>query len=173
MRRSLILFPCAALVAVVACSSSDPPTQNGGVVQIADWLMNPQTVQCGLALTNPLSNNAVPDTVSVQVQMVNTTDTDVTLVAAGTSGTVVVATESADLQASVLNLNNLPFTPQPALIQARTGDLTIRVSLPMRPYCNTKPPGYNGTHDILISVRMTTNSGQYVGLPKSLRVIWD
>jgi hypothetical protein len=161
----------ALTAATLGCSSSDPPTSNG-VVQLVEWDLGTQTVRCAPQIGPPPDHNAAPDTVALTVRFVNTTSGDVTMVSAGTGGTVTQSTASADLNTQVLLLSALPFTPQPTLIRAEDGDVTVRVSLPMRPYCNTKPLNFTGTQDIQLEARMILSSGQYVSLPKSLRVIW-
>jgi hypothetical protein len=162
-----------ALCATVACGGSDGPTQSNGVFQIASLEMNPQVVNCGLTPTSPPKNVASPDSIEFKIELVNTTKSDITLNSIGLSGTVTVASNAGDVGASVLNLSTLPFTPATVLVRASDGDVMVTARLGMEPYCNTKPPGFSGTQDLLINVRVKTSSGEYLSLPQVLRVRWN
>lgn len=161
----------AALVATLGCGG-DGPSSSAGFVQITDFTPSPQIVNCAAAFTNPPFNYGAPDTVLLQVQMVNTTANDVNVTDAASFGTVMVATDPLDVGAHAGVYPSLPLTPSPTLLVARTGDATIRVAFPTKPLCQLKPLGYSGQWDVNVSARMTTPSGQYVTLPKTIRVVW-
>jgi hypothetical protein len=160
-----------AFATALGCGS-DGPSNSAGFVQISDFSPNPQQANCATNNMMPPSNIGAPDTVLMQVQMVNTTANDVNVTAGGTQGTVMVATDPLDVGAMAGVHPSLPFTPTPAVLVAESGDLTIRVAFPTAPLCQQKPVGYVGQWDVNVSVRMTTTSGQYVTVPKTIRVAW-
>jgi hypothetical protein len=178
MRRShdIGLVALAVMVvaagALTACGGGGGGTGNSGFVQITDFDPNPQQANCGSDnMPNP-QNIGLPDTVLLQVQMINTTANDVPISTAGTAGVVMVATDPADVGDASAVFNSLPFTPDPAVLAAKVGDLTIRVAMPTAPICATKPVGYDGQQDINVSVRMSTPIGQRVTVPATIRMSW-
>lgn len=170
------LVAVAALVVaagvVSACGGGGGGTGNSGFVQITDFDPNPQTANCASDNTAMPKNIGAPDTVLMQVQMVNTTANDVPISAAGTAGFVVVATDPADVGKQSAVFPSLPFTPDPAVLVAKTGDLTIRVAMPTAPICQTKAVGYSGMQDINVSVRMSTPVGMRETVPVTIRMSW-
>ena len=179
MRQSqdFALVALAALVvttgAVSACGGGGGGTGNAGFVQITDFDPNPQAANCASdnVFPNP-TNIGAPDTVLLQIQMINTTANDVPVNTAGTAGVVMVATEPADVGKQTALFNSLPFTPTPAVLVAKTGDMTIRVAMPTAPICQTKPVGYDGFQDINVSVRMSTPIGMRETLPVTIKMSW-
>jgi hypothetical protein len=156
-------------VGIGGCSQSDTaPTNVTGVVQITRFVLSPTTFNCAP------SSSEIPniDTVLMQVTMVNTTKVDDTLTVAGSSGTVVASSESADVGAYTGSNTSLPYTPKPAVIEAGAGDVTLRLSLPTAAICRTKALGFVGNQEIDMTARITTSSGQYVTTPARLRVQW-
>ncbi|HKS05150.1 MAG TPA: hypothetical protein VJR92_02455 [Gemmatimonadaceae bacterium] len=163
---------CVALGLVAGCQWDGRISGTGIVVHIADFDVNPLSAECGTTFTSPPKNIASPDSVMTQVRMVNTTDSDAVVVSAGTYGTIVISSDSDDLGKSVAVTPSVPFTPSPALLAARIGDLSIRVPLPMDPVCQSKPIGYRGSIEMLVVVRMTTQTGQYTTPPVRMSVTW-
>ena len=162
----------AMFVAFTLACGGDSPTSSG-FIHVAQVQINPQTVNCGYnPLAMPPKWVASPDTVALQVQMVNSTSTAATLTTAGTTATIQSSPVATDVGLQVLNFTSLPFTPADNTIRARDGDVTFRVSLPLEPFCNSKAPSFAGTLDLGISIRMTTDRGIYTSTPQSLRVIW-
>ncbi|HKS05151.1 MAG TPA: hypothetical protein VJR92_02460 [Gemmatimonadaceae bacterium] len=170
------LVALAALVVatgvVSACGGGGGGTSNSGFVQITDFDPNPQQANCASDNTAMPKNIGAPDSVMMEVQMINTTAADVPISGASTSGVIVVATDPADVGKSSAVFPVLPYTPDPAVLVAKTGDMTIRVAMPTAPICQTKPVGYNGQQDINVSVRMATPIGMRVTLPVTIRMSW-
>lgn len=158
--------------AVAACGGGGGGTGNSGFVQITDFDPNPQQANCGSDNTAMPKNIGAPDTVLLQVQMINTTAADVPITGASTAGVIMVATDPADLGDASAVFPVLPFTPDPAVLVAKTGDLTIRVAMPTAPICQTKPVGYSGQQDINVSVRMATPIGMRETVPATIRMSW-
>lgn len=165
---------CLVLIAAVAAFAcgGDGGSESAGAVQISAYTPNPQQANCGSDNTAMPKNIGAPDTILLQVQMVNTTANDVNVTKAGSFGTVMVANEPADVGATAGGFATLPFTPLPALLVAKSGDLTVRVAFPTAPVCQLKPVGYDGQWDINVSAVLTATSGQYVTLPKTVRITW-
>lgn len=169
VRRLVAVIPA---IGVLSCAG-DEPTNNEGIVHISAATLAPLIIGCGTTLTNPPKNIAGPDTLLFQLRMVNTTANDVYVTGAGAFGAVTVSTDPLDVGNSTANFSSIPFTPSPALLAARYGDLSIRVSVPMDPVCQTKPLFYSGEQEVILRARMTTTSGQYETVWATIKVIWS
>lgn len=164
----------ATLAALVACSGGggSPAGANAGAIQVATYVVNPQTVECGYSNDPRVGNIASPDTVALRIEMVNTTANDASVTGVAAIGTVLRSSDSADVGKNAMNYASLPCRPQPATIVATTGDVNVIVSLPMYPYCNVKPRFYDGNQDLLVSARLTATSGIYVTTQATMHVSW-
>ena len=172
MRRPVPVTLLALSLGAFSACDADPAAVGAGIVQISQVAINPLAVNCGTTLTNPPKNIAAPDSVMIQVRMVNTTASDVLVTDANTYATVVISSDPADVGMPAANFPSVPFSPSPALLAARIGDVPIRVALPMDPVCQSKPLFYSGSYEILLIVRMTTPSGQYATVPALMKVTW-
>ena len=163
---------CLALVAAGCGGKDSTPPNNTGVVQISTFIANPQSVECHFTATNPPQNTGYPDSVALQVTVVNTTHSDVLLTAAGSSGVVIRATAAGDVGATPLTYTALPYTPQGAPIRALDGQVAFTLMLPVIPFCQSKPVGYLGYQDVNVSARVQTTTGEYITTPKLIHVVW-
>ena len=164
MRRSFAALNLTlAGLAAVACGG-DGSTGTDGVVQLVSVTTNSLVVNCGRT-----THVADPDSIYMNVHLVNTTATDVHIDSIGSNGFVAAASDQSVLQTGALNFTSLPFNPRPAVLQARTGDLTLIVSVPMISLCAAGAVALD-YKDITATVRVTTDAGQYVSTPKSIHV---
>ena len=151
-----------------ACGSA-VDTSGALTVQISKFVINPGTVTCVAGTFN----GAAPDTVLLQVEMVNTTGEDATVSSTGADG-VVIRTSTGDfVGTTAIAFSALPFNPQPSLIVAHTGDLTVRIALPTALLCATSKLPANGFKDVQVVVRVSTNSGQYTSPPATLHFFFQ
>lgn len=172
MKRAHATGSIAALL-FLACSGGNSPTDNNGAIQIATYIVNPQTVDCAFSFDPQIGNIGSPDTVAIRIEMVNTTSTDASVTSVGAIGTILRSTDSLDVGKTAMNYESLPYHPQPATIVGKTGDLNVIVSLPTHGLCNSKPVGFNGNQDLLVSSRLTATSGIYPTTQATLHVIWQ
>src|SRR5262245_1883106 len=109
-RRAVVLVTIGAAV-IGACGGDDSTGTDKGVIEIAAFEMTPRTANCGNLLLK-----GAPESILVQVKMVNTTRDTVSLETAGTYGLVVRASAESDVGRIVMNSASVPFTPKPAII---------------------------------------------------------
>jgi hypothetical protein len=147
-------FALSVLCALVTDSCARDATGNAALVQIASFRMSPGVVSCG-------SLAASPDTVALQIEMVNTTDADASVMTVGSYGTVIRTATGEFVGTTAAVFDALPYIPRPALVIARSGDVMIRVSLPTASLCFTNIPAGGGFKDVQVSGRVSTNSGHY------------
>ena len=163
MRRSIATLGLTLAGLAVACGD-DGSTGADGVVQLVSVTTNTLTVDCGRT-----SHVASPDSIYMNAHLVNTTATDVHIDSIGTIGFVAAASDQSVVGTGALNFTSLPFNPRPAVLQARTGDLTLVLSVPMVSLCAASAVALD-YKDITANVRVTTDVGQYVSTPKSIHV---
>jgi hypothetical protein len=166
------LVVAAVLLVVANACGGDGPTANNGVVQLYDVRVSPQAVTCGVTPNPPPREIASPDTVLVQVHLINTTADTISALTTGVYGIIIRASDPADVSRVVVNAASLPFTPNPNTVRSKDGDVILRVSLPMDPVCQAKPNGFLGTADVNVSARVTASSGQYVSDFYTIHVEW-
>jgi hypothetical protein len=172
MMRTLRIGTAPVFMLALATCGGDGPTGNAGIVQLYDIRVSPQTVTCGFTINPPLRNISSPDTVLVQVHVINTTKDTLSMVTTGVYGQVIRASDSTQVSRVVVNTASLPYSPNPGVVGPKDGDLITRISLPMDPVCQTQPPFYLGTADVNISARVTMTSGQYVSDFFTVHVEW-
>jgi len=153
---------CAAGAAVTCGSDTSAPSS--GFVQIASVIPAPTTATCGVQAASTY-------TVVYQINLVNTTAEDATVTKIGTSGVVISGSLPEDVGKPGHVFPSIPFTPESAVIVARTGDITVRATMTLP--CGQHPsPGNVVTRDISTTVTVTTTSGQYNSTPFTVRVQW-
>jgi hypothetical protein len=154
----------------VGCGG-DNPTAVRGVVQIAGVTSNANTVQCGVYDPHaPIDSLylASPDTLYFYAHMVNTTASDVSVTSMQAAGTVTHASDSTVIGGFAFTFTALAFTPQPSLLQAHTGDLTVTIAMRVVALCADNPLRLS-YKDVATSLRVITSAGMYVSLPINVR----
>lgn len=164
MRRSISTLGTALAATTVIACGGDASTGTDGVVQLVSVTTNSLVINCGRT-----THAADPDSIYMNAHLVNTTANDVHIDSIGTSGFVAAASDQSVLQTPALNFTSIPFSPKPAMLQARTGDLTLVVSVPMVSLCAASAVALD-YKDITANLRITTDAGQYVSTPKSIHV---
>lgn len=157
-------------LAAAACGG-DGGTTVHGVVQIAGITVNSNVVQCGVY--NPFGPIdslylASPDTLYFYLHMVNTTDADVSVTSMTAAGTVTHASDSTVTGGSAFTFTTLAFRPQPSLLRAHDGDLTMTVAMRVVALCADNPL-FLTYKDVAASIRVITSSGMYVSAPINVR----
>ena len=172
MVKSLARLAACALLAGAgaACQKGlviDGPKGSSSVVQIGSITMDNTSVSC----TDPQGGVEQKYTITFSVEMVNTTDNDVTVMNVSSNGNIAASTlAQSDVGKPAHVFDALPFTPTPALVRAHDGDLTLRV--PMTVGCGTAEVTNPFSRQIVMSLRVTTNSGQYQSLPIAINGTW-
>jgi hypothetical protein len=158
-RAMAVVFVVAPLA--VACSDS-PAGAPRPVVQLVSIDPGVSTVDCNDIIPNP-------DSVYINIHMVNTMPVDVPISTVGTWGFVLRTSNDSGLNAVAMDIPSLPIVPESTYLAARVGDVTFRTSMPTTAVCRNNP--YRASfRDIQTSVRVTTPVGQYVSLPFTLRL---
>ena len=152
--RSFALFTLAA-----ACMGDGPPAPTP-IVQIVSIDAGGTVVACGLTPS--------PDSIYINVHMVNTMNVDVPISSVDTWGVVIRASNDS-VGYVAIDLRHLPIVPDPVILAARVGDVTFRMSMPTRPLC-TNNPYHSSWRDIQTQVRVTTPVGQYASVALTIRV---
>jgi hypothetical protein len=163
-RSFAVLGLTLAGAAALACGGGDGSTGTDGVVQLVNVTTNALTIDCGR--TSHVANH---DSIYMYAHMVNTTASDVHIDSIGTSGFVSSASDESVVQTGALNFTSLPFSPRPATLQARTGDLTLVASVPMNGLCAAGSVALD-YKNITANLRITTDAGQYVSPAMSIHV---
>ncbi|HYV95961.1 MAG TPA: hypothetical protein VE967_00750 [Gemmatimonadaceae bacterium] len=167
-------------VAVCLSCGGDSGTSNNhhGVVQISSYIMNPMQMNCAAIGPGnlPPRNIGAPDSIVVQLTIVNTTADTVTVNTIGAYGQVISGSDPADVGKIGLNTTSLSFVPKPLVVPGAGAlggqQANVRVTIPTEPICNTKPIGFSGSQNLNISIRATANSGQYVTDFQTLVIQW-
>lgn len=167
MQGGLRLYGAALALLATACGGGDDSTGSTGIVQLVAVTTNTLTISCGR-----LNHLSSPDSLYMHAHMVNTTASDVTVDSIGSTGTIIRASDEALVGQGALNFTSLPFNPQPTLLQARTGDVTMTVSVPTVSLCAASSALLD-FKDISASIRVTTGVGQYVSVPVTIHVVYQ
>lgn len=150
----------ALLCAATAACMGDGPPAPTPIVQIVSIQAGVTVVSCGLTPS--------PDSLYINIHMVNTMNVDVPISSVDTWGMVIRASNDSVGYVAV-DLRHLPIMPDPTLLAAGVGDVTFRTSMPTKPLCNNNP--YHSTYrDVQTQVRVTTPVGQYMSSPLTIRV---
>src|SRR5256885_12179140 len=166
MKNSSLVFRIAlATLGATACGGGGDSTGTNGVVQLVSVTSITLTVSCG-----HLNNTANPDTLYLVTHLVNTTAADVAIDSIGSIGTIIRASNQANVGQTALNYTSVPYHPAPALLQARTGDITLTVSEPATALCagQLTPLDYK---DVSLNIRVTTAAGQFVSAPLTVHMV--
>ncbi|HKS06629.1 MAG TPA: hypothetical protein VJR92_09985 [Gemmatimonadaceae bacterium] len=164
MRTSLAAI---ALVAVTACGG-DSPTRSNGFVQLTQLKATPNVAYCGVM------NPGLPYEVTVEVNIVNTTAADVTVMNVSSSGVIVGSAAAAELGQQAHMFATLVYEPDAPLVQARTGDVKLRIAL--TPICGPGPtvaPGSTRWREFNTTIYVSTPNGQYAATPFVSRTVWN
>jgi hypothetical protein len=172
-RHTFVHFTAALTALAAGCGESSTSPAGNGMVHISNYVVNPQSVECAMTPTNPPRNNGSPDSVALQVTLVNTTANSVTLTSAGSQGTVTRSSDTTDVLASAMTYATLPYTPQGATVRPLDGQVAFTLMLPTIPFCNTKPVGYRGYQDVNMTVVLLASTGEYHTVPKAIHVVWQ
>jgi hypothetical protein len=151
-------------ILLTACAGSDNPTNAIGVFQIGETSISPTTVTCG-------SQPADTWTALFHLELINTTRDAITVSNVSSNGVIVNATLPEELGRAALIFNNLPYTPEGAVVRARDGNIAIVVTI--KAACGPHPaPNTVVFRDVLTTIRVTTSSGQYVSPERNLRILF-
>lgn len=156
-------------VAAAGCGSEVAVDTHKGspfVVQVGTMTADKDQVLC----TDPDGGVEAHYDLTYLVEMVNTTSNDVTVTGISSNGQVVNATNQSDLGKAAHVFNALTWTPQPALVRAHDGDLTLRA--PITVNCGTATVTAPFSRDILTTLVVTTTVGAFASPPVITHVDW-
>jgi hypothetical protein len=164
----IALLAGAAIATAASCSdgiptNGKPPSQK--VVQIAAVTVDSLTINC----TDPQGGFEQIYHLNFGVEMINTTDDDVTVTDVSSTGFIAASTMSGDT-GPALTFPTLTFSPTPALVRAHDGDLVVHI--PMTVGCGTAVVTAPFTRTLVTNLRITTNSGQYNTVPINITGNW-
>jgi hypothetical protein len=162
--RLAAALPVAVLVVAGGCGGGGDSTGTDGIVQLVSVTTNVLSLNCGR-----FSHLASPDSLYMNVHLVNTSASNVAIDSIGSTGYISRASDQAVVGQGALNFTSLPFNPRPAMLQARTGDITLTVSVPMISLCAASTVALE-YKDVTVSVRVATGVGQYVSVPMNIHV---
>ena len=149
-RLRFVVSLTAACAACVGLACASDATGSNAFVQIAATAANPKTVRC--------TGGAVPDSLVWELQLVNTTDEDVPVVSVASAGVIIRASNELLVGNAIAVVDNLPVTPDSAVLMARRGDREIRVMVPSAPFCQ-QPAQWK---DVYVSLRVIAGDWQVV-----------
>jgi hypothetical protein len=161
--------PCALVIGAMAGCSEVPAEvkpQPMKIVQIGTVNADNFNITC----TDPQGGFEQQYHVNFQVEMVNTTDDDVSVVGVSSRGNIAQSTIPGETGAPAQVFASLPFLPQPALVRAHDGDVLLNVA--MTAGCGTATITDPLTRVIVTTLLVTTNSGQYATVPLTFNGIW-
>lgn len=164
MRTSLAAI---AVVAVTACSG-DNPARSDGFVQLTQLKASPDVAYCGVL------NPELPYEVTIEVNVVNTTAADVSVMNVSSSGVIVGSAAAAEVGQPAHMFATLVYEPDAPLVQARSGDVKLRIAL--TPVCGFGPsasPGITRWREFNTTIYVSTPNGQYSAPPFVSRTIWN
>lgn len=162
---SAVIF--GAAVALGACGggdSSGPHTTQ--VVQVVNSTVDDATLDC----TDPLEDTEAHYQVDFRLELVNTTDAEVSVTGVSSRGDVVSSTRPNDFPANVHTFASLPYEPTPILLRAHDGDVTMHVT--MRVPCGTAVVTQEYARTIRTTIFVLTTAGLYTSIPIDVRVTW-
>lgn len=156
--RVVALLACA----IAACSGGGASTSNKGIVQLVSAVGAPTVTYC--------TTISSPYQITYRVDMVNTTPNDVTITKVSSSGLVTQSSIASEVGMQVHMFDSLDFSP--SVVTAHDQELFVTVTL-NGPCTNHPPVTTDQFRDIVTTIYVTTNTGQYSVGPVSLHVIWQ
>lgn len=149
----------------VSCGD-DGPSSAARAVQLHDVRVAPSAASCSA----PGAAGEFTYSLVFTFNIINTTDQEVRVTKARTSGVVIRATRESDLGQPAHTFPSLPIEASQLVVPAKVGDVPMTVR--MTAGCGTAPVTSIYSKDIQTTLIITTETGEYSSTPQLVIVEW-